>query len=281
MRRHPAAPQDTHTGICRDVFGIGQGVQAATTAATTAVQMALTQKAMNKASRTGTNQAKAIGASGEAAQNYLNPYVATGQNTLANIDSNMPLWGNIDNTYTDQAGNQLNRLQNGLTEDYLKATPGYQWNLSQGEQAATNSAAARGLANSGAALKGASTYASGLADSTYQNQYNDTIGTSNALLGVNSANQGNITNTWNRENQLVGYGENAAGASASNATNTAVQSANAQMAGVGATMAGTAAMGNSLTSGLNSLGNQAANYGTNYLAYKNLLNGISSDGRNV
>lgn len=275
MRRHPAAPQDTHAGICRDVFGIGQVTQAATTAATTAAQMALTQEAMHKASKTGTNQAKAIGASGEAAQNYLNPYVATGQNMLTNINSNMPLWGNIDNTYTGQASNQLNRLQNGLTEDYLKATPGYQWNLSQGEQAATNSAAARGLANSGAALKGAATYASGLADSTYQNQYNDTLNTANQLLGVNNASQGNLTNTWNRENQLLGYGSQAAGTSASNATSTAVNSAAAQMAGVGAAMAGTTSMGNSLGNGLNSLGNQAANYGTNYASYNNLINGRS------
>lgn len=256
-----------------DTFGVGQATSAVATAATTAAQMAMEKSAMDRAARTGGNEAAAIGKSGEAAQDYLNPYVATGQNMLTNINSNMPLWGNIDNTYTDQAGNQLNRLQDGLTENYLQATPGYQWNLSQGEQAATNSAAARGLANSGAALKGASTYASGLADSTYQNQYNDTIGTSNALLGVNNASQGNLTNTWNRENQLLGYGENAAGASASNATNTAVQSANAQMAGVGATMAGTTAMGNSLTSGLNSLGNQAANYGTNYAAYNKLING--------
>lgn len=50
MRRHPAAPQDTHAGICHDVFGIGQVTQAATTAATTAAQMALTQEAMLKPS---------------------------------------------------------------------------------------------------------------------------------------------------------------------------------------------------------------------------------------
>ncbi len=275
MRWHPASAafQDYMPGACfDDVFGIGQGVQAAATAATTAAQMAMEKNAMDKAARTGAGQASAIASSGQAAQGYLNPYVAVGQNVLGGIQNNMPLWGNIDNTYTDQAGNQLNRLQNGLTEDYLKQTPGYQFNLSQGEQAVTNSAAARGLANSGAAQKGAASYASGLADSTYQNQYNDTLGTANALLGVNGANQGNITNTWNRENQLLGYGANAAGASATNATNTASLSAQAALGGVGASMAGTTAMANSLTNGLTGLGNQAGNYAL----YNKLLNGGSS-----
>lgn len=271
-----------------DTFGIGQATSAATTAAATAAQMAMEKSAMNRAARTGTNQAKAIGASGEAAQNYLNPYVATGQNTLSNIDNNMSLWGNINNNYTDAANNVTdqaknsysNLLTNGITQQSIENTPGWSAINNLGQQAVTNSAAARGLANSGAAEKGAADYATTMADQTYQNLYNDQLNTTSGLadtangyLATNSANQGNITNTWNRENQLLDYGANAAGASASNATNTAVQSANAQMAGVGATMAGTTAMGNSLTSGLNSLGNQAANYGTNYALYNRLING--------
>ncbi|MFT9400371.1 hypothetical protein [Acetobacter sp.] len=261
MRRHPAAPQDTHTGICRDVFGIGQVTQAATTAATTAAQMALTQEAMKKASRTGTNQAAAIGKSGEAAQDYLNPYVSVGNKLIGNMYDNSA-YNSTDNSYVDRA-------ENALTTDTLEKTPGYQWQYGQGMQAATNSAAARGLANSGAALKGASMFANGLADSTYQNQFNN-------QLAANSSAQGNLTNTFNRQNQLLNYGAQAAGTSASNATSTAVNSAAAQMAGVGASMAGTTAMSNSLGNGLNSLGNQAANYGSNYASYNNLINGRSA-----
>lgn len=59
------------------------------------------------------------------------------------------------------------------TQAQLEATPGYQFNLSQGQKAVTNANAARGLGVSGAALKGAATFASGLADSTYQNQFNN------------------------------------------------------------------------------------------------------------
>jgi hypothetical protein len=54
----------------------------------------------------------------------------------------------------------------------LSGLPGYQFTLNQGLQAAQDSAAARGLGSSGAALQGAANYAAGLADSTYGNQVN-------------------------------------------------------------------------------------------------------------
>lgn len=60
-----------------------------------------------------------------------------------------------------------------MTQANLEATPGYQFNLSQGLKAVQNSASARGLGISGAAQKGAARFASGLADSTYQNQLNN------------------------------------------------------------------------------------------------------------
>lgn len=244
---------------------IGAGVSGVGGLVSGALGASSAKSAAKTQARQASAEAQALGQAGEAAQDYLNPYVASGQNMLSNIQSNMPLWGNIDNTFTDQARNQLNRLQNGLTEDYLKQTPGYQWNLSQGEQAVTNSAAARGLANSGAAQKGAASYASGLADSTYQNQYNDTLGTANALLGVNASNQSNITNTWNRENQLLGYGANAAGASAGNALTAAGASANYGAQSGNALASGQIGSTNALTSGLNSAGNS-------YMLYNALLN---------
>lgn len=264
MRWHPAsaAAQDYMPGVCfDDTFGIGQATQAATTAATTAAQMAMEKSAMDKAAKTGSGQAKAISASGTAAQDYLNPYVSVGNKLIGSMYDNSA-YNSTDDSYINNATNALNQTT-------LEQTPGYEWNLSQGEQAATNSAAARGLANSGAALKGAETYASGLADSTYQNQFND-------QLSANNAAQSNLTNTFNRQNSLLGTGANAASASASNATNTASLSAQAALAGVGATMSGTTSMANSLTNGLTSLGNQASSYGSNYLAYQNLLNGGSS-----
>src|ERR1700744_6586099 len=53
-----------------------------------------------------------------------------------------------------------------MSEAQLQQTPGYQFNLQQGLKGVQNSAAARGLAGSGAALKVAATDALCLADST-------------------------------------------------------------------------------------------------------------------
>lgn len=98
---------------------------------------------------------------------------------------------------TDQLNKRLTELTTPITMDQatLENTPGYQFNLRQGQRAVTNSAAARGLASSGAALKGAATFATGLADSTYQNQFNN-------------ANT-NQTNAYTRLKGLIDIGENA------------------------------------------------------------------------
>lgn len=135
----------------------------------------------------------------------------------------------------------------------LEKTPGYQFNLKQGLKATQNAAAARGLGVSGAALKGAATFATGLADSTYQNQFN------NANI--------NKTNAFNRLDALVNTGENAAaqtgaaGTSAANATSSAqIGAGNAQAAGYNA--AGAA------------VSNAAGGIG-GYYAYKGLYGGDS------
>jgi hypothetical protein len=59
------------------------------------------------------------------------------------------------------------------TPEQLAATPGYQFQLQQGENAITNAASAQGLGNSGAALKEAGQYATGLAGTYYQNAFNN------------------------------------------------------------------------------------------------------------
>lgn len=78
----------------------------------------------------------------------------------------------------------------------LEKTPGYQFTRNQGLKAVQNSAAARGLGVSGAALKGASAFATNLANNTYQDQFN--------LENVNR------TNAYNRLKGTVEIGENAA-----------------------------------------------------------------------
>lgn len=54
----------------------------------------------------------------------------------------------------------------------FEASPGYQWRLDQGVQAAERSASSRGLLGSGAAMKAVQRYGEGLASSEYENYTN-------------------------------------------------------------------------------------------------------------
>jgi hypothetical protein len=126
----------------------------------------------------------------------------------------------------------------------LEKTPGYQFNLTQGLKSVQNSAAARGLGTSGAALKGASTFATGLADSTYQNQFNNAVT--------------NQTNAYNRLKGLVDTGENASAQTGSAGTAAANTAANAQIGAGNAQAAAANATGTSLSNLANNIGGYAA-----------------------
>lgn len=67
----------------------------------------------------------------------------------------------------------------------LSQTPGYQFALNQGLQATQNGYAAQGLGQSGPALKGAANYAEGLAETNYNNIFNQYLQT--AGLGSGAA----------------------------------------------------------------------------------------------
>ena len=75
--------------------------------------------------------------------------------------------------YLAMAGGEMPTVPQPMTQDQLEKTPGYQFTLNQGLKSVQSSAAARGLGVSGAALKGAATYATGLASSNYQQQFNN------------------------------------------------------------------------------------------------------------
>lgn len=160
----------------------------------------------------------------DTTQGNLAPYLATGADAANKLTQALPdLTAPIK---MDQAT--------------LEQTPGYQFNLTQGLKSVQNSAAARGLGTSGAALKGAAGYATGLADSTFQNQF------ANAN-----------TNKQNAYNFLTGaanIGSNAAGTSANAATATG--------ANIGAnTVAGGTALAAGVNGASNALGNAANTVG--------------------
>lgn len=108
----------------------------------------------------------------------------------------------------------------------LESMPGYQFTRTQGLKAVQNSAAARGLGVSGAAQKGAATFATGLADSTFGAQFNRILDA--ARLGESAAAQTGTFGTAAASsigNNLIGAGNAAAGG--------AVGTANAISGGIG------------------------------------------------
>ncbi|MEQ6654667.1 hypothetical protein ODX32_10845, partial [Salmonella enterica subsp. enterica serovar Typhimurium] len=67
--------------------------------------------------------------------------------------------------------NILNQTFTAPTAEQARATPGYQFTFNQGMQGINSSAAAKGLGVSGANIRGAADYATGLADSTYNDVF--------------------------------------------------------------------------------------------------------------
>lgn len=143
-----------------------------------------------------------------------------------------------------------------MNESALQQTPGYQFNLTQGLKSVQNSAAARGLGVSGAALKGASTFATGLADNTYQNQFNNAVT--------------NQTNAYNRLLGVVQTGESAAAGQGSIGAQTGANIAGTTIAGGNAAAAGYNAIGTGVTNATNNL--------SGYALIKGLYGGSSNVG---
>src|SRR5882724_5201978 len=195
---------------------------------------------------------KAADAQTAAAQQAANTSLSMYNTTRGDLSP----YRQIGQTASDQLTSRIGELTSPITMDQatLEKTPGYQFNLTQGQRAVTNSAAARGLGSSGAALKGAATFATGLADSTYQNQFN------NAQL--------NQKNAYDRLKGLVDTGENAAAQTGALGEKAAY---NSGVATIGA--------GNAQAAADNKIGTSIANTTSGiggYLAYKGLYGGGSS-----
>jgi hypothetical protein len=141
------------------------------------------------------------------------------------------------------------------------ATPGYQFALSQGQNAIQNSAAARGGLLSTGTQKTLDQYSQGLADQTYSDTYNRALAEYQQRYNIF---QGNQTNTFNRLAALSGVGQQAATtlgqegqAAANNTANILLtggaQQGNALMAAGNARASGYAGIANSLNSGMSNV----------------------------
>jgi hypothetical protein len=162
----------------------------------------------------------------------LAPYMQAGNNAVSDLQGSQGYWASP--IVMDQAA--------------LEQTPGYQFALKQGLKSIQNSAAARGLGVSGAAFRGASDYATGLANNTYKDQFN-----------LENINRGNMYN------RLMGV-SHLGGNAAAGVGNAGMQAA---------TNIGQAATnsGNAQAAAYNSMGNTINNFANNAggLMYANKL----------
>lgn len=194
----------------------------------------------------GAVQAYSASKAADAQKSAANTAANLQQGIFDKTQANLAPYINAGNAATTELQNRLPTLTSPITMDQstLEKTPGYQFNLTQGLKATQNSAAARGLGVSGAALKGASTFATGLADSTYQNQFN------NANI--------NNTNAYNRLKGLIDTGESAAAGQGSIGASTGNNIGSSVMAGGNAQAAADNKIGNAASGVFGNIGGYAA-----------------------
>ncbi len=144
-------------------------------------------------------------------RDLLNPYIQGGLGSYGTLNNLLGVGGN-----------------SATMQSTLEGLPGYQFTLGQGLKSVQNSAAARGLGTSGAALKGAANYSTGLANSQYgnyvgqlQNSANTGAQAGSALAGVGQATGANIGSAQIGAGNASAAGYNAIGGSIANGLNSA------------------------------------------------------------
>ncbi|WP_104655092.1 hypothetical protein [Ralstonia insidiosa] len=183
-------------------------------------------------------------------QTNLRPFLDLGTNAINPLMRAM----GYDTNWNADPSNILNQTFTAPTLAEAQQTPGYQFTLQNGLKAIQNSASANGLGASGAALKGAANYATGLANSTYGDVFNRNLTTFNT-------NYGSAANRVNRLWSLVGSGQNAAATNGQLGASTMNSIGDTLMGGANAAAAGQVGSANAISSGLNSVGSNALLYG--------------------
>lgn len=213
------------------------------------IQGTAAAKANTAAEQEANNQALALQAKNYSATTAnLSPYLTTGNQANTQLATDLGL-----GTNTSAAG--FGSLTAPFTLQSLENTPGYQFQLQQGTQALNQSLGAQGQLFSGAAIKEGQQFATGLADSTYNQAY------SNYLAGNNQTYNELAATSGSGQNAATNQGGFAAGLSAIG-TPTLQNTGNITAAG---TNAGNTAVNNSLASALGTSvgGAQPSSYGNN------------------
>jgi len=189
-------------------------------------------------------------AAGKASDTALNMY----NTTRGDLDP----YRQIGKTASDQLTSRIGELTTPVSvnpQDFVNSDM-YKFAQTQGERAVTNSAAARGLGTSGAALKGAAAFESGLNLQNWQQNFNNQVT--------------NQTNAYSRLKGLVDTGENASAQTGSAGTAAANTAASAAIGAGNAQAAAANATGGAIANTANGIGG--------YMAYKGLYGGGGSSG---
>lgn len=158
------------------------------------------------------------------------PYMQAGGTALTSLLNGLGL---------GPGGTGQGSLNTPFNPSMLQNTPGYQFQLGQGEQAIQDSATATGGIGGGNTLKALMNYGQGLASTTYQQQLEDYMA---------QQNQG-----FNKLQTIAGSGQNAAANLGSLGSQTAQSIGNNQIGAGNSISAGQVASGNATSSGINQL----------------------------
>jgi len=233
---------------------IGAATTAYTSSKAADAQVAATNKASDTQLTLGRESNALLQNQYDTTRADLSPYRTAGTENLTELQKRLPFL--TSPIVMDQAA--------------LEQTPGYEFTKTQGLKAVQNSAAARGLGVSGAALKGAATFTTGLANQTYKDQF--------ALENTNRQ------NAYDRLMGVIGVGENAAAITGNLGNKTATSQAGVNTATGTGVAANTIGGGNAQAAAYNATGSaigKAASDIGGYAAYRGLYGSPSGGGSNM
>jgi len=182
-------------------------------------------KAAKAAAQAKSEANKRLDDANEQSQAWLDPYANAGisaqDQLLYRMGLGSPGGGDLNNPYTLEQYKQDPGYTPMVNDLYsLQQTPGYQFELQQGQQALDNSAAARGSFLSGKQLKATQEYSQGVASTKYHQAWERA---QNAYQAAFNRNLQNRTTAYDMLSGVANRGFNAADSKARYNTSSASQ----------------------------------------------------------
>jgi hypothetical protein len=181
------------------------------------------------------------------AQENLAPYVKLGTDTMQPYQSALSRLAGIDPF-------SQNFSFNG---NDLSSNPGFQFASTQGLKSVQNQMAQRGLGYSGAQIKGAENFETGLANQYYNDYFNQALNTYNTALNKYQTNYNVASGQASALSGAVQLGQNAAAGVGTAAVNTGNSIAQNTIGAGNAAAAGRIATGNAISGAASSVGSGA------------------------